>query len=89
MIEQLKESFTVTKLCQAFDVHRSSYKYWVKRSKTVNLKKLNEMTMVKAIFHESKDSAGARTIAKIATTRGMELSRYRTSNLMKEGTESS
>ena len=39
--------------------------------------------MVKAIFHESRDSAVARSIAKIATARGMQLSRYRTGNLMK------
>ena len=45
--------------------------------------KLNEMTMVKTIFHESRGSAGARTIANIATARGMELSRYRAANLMK------
>lgn len=69
-------------LCQAFDVHRSSYKYWVKRSKATDLKKLNEMTVVKAIFHESNDSAGARTIADIATTRGTALSRYRAGKLM-------
>jgi len=83
MIEQLKESFPVSRLCQAFDVHRSSYKYWVDRLEMSNHKKLNEMTMVKTIFRESNDSAGARTIAKIATTRGMALSRYRATNLMK------
>ena len=42
MIEQLKESYAVNVLCQAFEVHRSSYKYWSKRSKTIHLKKLNE-----------------------------------------------
>lgn len=83
MIKQLKESYAVTDLCQAFDVHRSSYKYWVKRSKTVNPKKLIERARVKEIFHESKDSAGARTIAEISTTRGFELSRYRATHLMK------
>ncbi len=42
-----------------------------------------EMTEVKAIFTESNGSAGARTISKIATTRGIELSRYRSGRLMK------
>ena len=83
MIKGLKESYAVTELCQAFDVHRSSYKYWVKRSKTINPKKLIEMARVKEIFHESKDSAGARTIAEISTARGFELSRYRATNVMK------
>ncbi len=39
------------------------------------------MTVVKTIFHESKGSAGARTIADIATNRGFALSRYRAGNL--------
>ena len=85
MIRQLNErdNNNITDLCRAFDVHRSSYHYWVTRSKTVNVKKLNEMTMVKSIFHESRDSAGARSIADMATARGMQLSRYRAGNLMK------
>lgn len=39
--------------------------------------------VVKAIHAESKGSAGARTIALIATERGYPLSRYRVSRLMK------
>jgi putative transposase len=61
MMFQLKESYAVTELCQAFDVHRSSYKYWVERAKTINPKKLNDQIMVKSIFAESNRSAGART----------------------------
>jgi len=64
-------------------VHRSSYKYWVKRSQTINPKKLNEQLLVKTIFSESNGSAGARTIADIATQRGTALSRYRAGRLMK------
>lgn len=70
-------------LCEVFEVHRSSYKYWAKRSKTTNPKRLNEQVMVKSIFAQSNGSAGARTIAKIATKRGMPLSRYRAGRLMK------
>ena len=40
--------------------------------------------MVKSIFSESKYSAGARTIASIATARGMPLTRFRASRLMKQ-----
>jgi len=39
--------------------------------------------MVKAIYNESNGSAGARTIASIATAQGMAISRYRVSRLMK------
>lgn len=70
-------------LCEAFGVHRSSYKYWEKRSKTVSPGRLKALTTVKAIHRESNGSAGARTIATIATGRGYPLSRYRASRLMK------
>jgi putative transposase len=39
--------------------------------------------MVKAIFTESRGSAGARTVATIATTGEVPLSRYRAGNIMK------
>lgn len=39
--------------------------------------------MVKQIFAQSKQSAGARTIATIATINGLALSRYRAGKLMK------
>lgn len=83
MIETLKERYSVSELCQTFEVHRSSFNYWFKRSNTINVRKLNEMTMVKTIYHESRGSAGARTIADIATARGLKLSRYRAGNLMR------
>ena len=38
--------------------------------------------MVKGIFSESKDSAGARTIADISTQLGIPLSRYRAGRIM-------
>ena len=67
-----------------FNVHRSSYKYWAKRSQVVNTKQLKDMATVKAIHNESNGSAGARTIARIATQRGNPLSRYRAGRLMKQ-----
>lgn len=45
--------------------------------------RVKEEVMVKAIFEESKGSAGARTISTIATKRGIKLSRYRAGNMMK------
>jgi putative transposase len=40
--------------------------------------------MVKNIYAESNSSAGARTISVIATTRGLAMSRYVATRLMKE-----
>jgi len=65
-------------------VHRSSYKYWLARTQKTNETRLIEQAVVKAIHSESNCSAGARTIARIATDRGMPLSRYRASRLMKQ-----
>ena len=70
-------------LCQAFDVHRSSYKYWRIRSRQINPERVKELALVKSIFKESNGSAGARTIASIATGRDHPLSRYRAGRLMK------
>jgi len=83
MITSLKESYPVTTLCTAFGVHRSSYKYGVKRLHEIKPAKLKEQALVKSIFRESNGSAGARTIAQIATNRQHPLSRYRAGRLMK------
>ena len=83
MIQALKESFPVKTLCETFGTHRSSYKYWVKRSKTIKPQRVKELALVRLIFAESNGSAGARSIATIATDRGTALSRYRAGRLMK------
>ncbi len=82
MIKTLKESYPVKTLCQAFDVHRSSYKYWTTRSGKINVRQVEEQALVKSIFNESNGSAGARTIACIATDREHPLSRYRAGRIM-------
>jgi putative transposase len=84
MIETLKECYPESVLCEAFEVHRSSFKYWNKNSDIIKPKRLKEMIMVKSIFTESSDSAGARTIATIATDRDVPLSRYRAGRLMEQ-----
>lgn len=84
MIETLKESYAVEQLCKSFGVHRSSYKYWAQRSRAIKPERLKEIALVTSIFRESNASAGARTIADIATTRGTAISRYRAGRLMKQ-----
>ena len=84
MISRLKGSYAVQTLCNVFEVHRSSYRYWVNRDKKMSPQRLNEVTEVKSISNESGGSAGARPIATIATGRGVTLSRYRVSRLMKQ-----
>jgi len=67
-----------------FGVHRSSYKYWSKRSRSISPEKIGLISQVRAAHEESNGSAGARTLAEIVTARGMALSRYRAGRLMKE-----
>ena len=64
-------------------MHRSSFKYWEKRPQVISPERIKAQAIVKAIYTESKGSAGARTIATIATERDYPLSRYRASKLMK------
>lgn len=74
----------MTELCDTFEVHRSSYKYWTCHHGKEPAERVKARAVVKAIHVESKGSAGARTIATIATERGYPLSRYRVGTLMKE-----
>lgn len=67
-----------------FEVHRSSYKYWRQRSRSLSPERVKLISEVRAAYEESHGSAGARTIAAIVTTRGIALSRYRAGRLMKE-----
>jgi len=84
IIQALKKNFPVTTLCQALGIHRSSFRYWSERSKRVRPERLQELEMVKTIFKESNGSAGARTVATIASSRNTPLSRYRAGRLMKQ-----
>ncbi len=73
MIKTLKECYPESVLCDTFEVHRSNFKYWTNNSSVIKPKRLKEITMVRSIFKESKDSAGARTIATIATDRDVPI----------------
>lgn len=46
--------------------------------------KIKEIAKVKELFDESEGSAGARSIAQMATTQDVPLSRYRAGRLMKK-----
>ncbi|TMM40937.1 IS3 family transposase [Colwellia ponticola] len=67
-----------------FTIHRSSYKYWAKQGRRIKPEKVKALAMVKTIHAESNSSAGARTISIIAATRGLAISRYVATRLMKE-----
>ena len=84
IIKQCQESFPLTQLCSAFTVNRTSYYTWCNSQlKKPSLKSLKEHSALQLIHQESKGSAGARTLSKIAIQRGIPISRYRASKLMK------
>ncbi len=70
-------------LCALFSVHRSSYRYWLLRDDRMDEQHILLEEKVKDIHLQSEGSAGARTIATIATAQDMPLSRYRATRLMK------
>ncbi|MCL4147092.1 UNVERIFIED_CONTAM: hypothetical protein GTU68_009390, partial [Idotea baltica] len=67
-----------------FDVHRSSYRYWLNRDKSVSPEHIELRAKVKAAHSVSGGSAGARTISDILLNDGIKLSRYRAGKLMTE-----
>lgn len=80
----MQESYSVVELCNIFKVHRSSFRYWLKHKNKISPKRIKERSVVREIHFESNYSAGSRTIATIATNRGIKLSRYKTRALMRE-----
>ncbi len=72
------------RLCEVFGVHRSSYRYWANRDKSLSSERVLVRAEVRRAYELSNGSAGARAIADIVTARGIPLSRYRASKFMKE-----
>ncbi len=82
IVDALQESHSITILCEAFGVQRSTFKYRRAAEKRIDLERLKINAMVKAAHHVSNGSAGARSIAHIVTGQGMPLSRYRATGFM-------
>ena len=70
-------------LCNVFGVHRSSYQYWRSRPPRVSPEIVKLKSLVRDVHAASQGSAGARSIADMVTARGIRLTRYRASKLMK------
>ncbi|BCK10360.1 integrase core domain protein [Vibrio cholerae HC-51A1] len=83
MIKKLKQSHSIKTLCEVFNVHRSSYNYWLKRPTEIKAETVKLRSLISEAYAASNGSAGARTIADIVTNQGVSLSRYRAAKLMK------
>lgn len=67
-----------------FGVHRSSYKYWKCHSVQPDKRRIELRSQVQELHHLSHGSAGARSIAIMATYRGFPMGRWLAGRLMKE-----
>nr|WP_156129930.1 IS3 family transposase [Aeromonas australiensis] len=84
LVEKFKKSFSIKRICETFGIHRSSYKYWAGRPRLISTERVKLQAEVRKAHNQSNGSAGARSIAGIVTKRGIALSRYRATKLMKE-----
>ena len=73
----------MTALCEAFGLHRSTFKYRRAAVTRIDPEKVRLNAMVKAAHTLSNGSAGARSIAHIVSSQGVPLSRYRAGGFMK------
>jgi putative transposase len=83
-VARLKGANNLTDLCQTFAVHRSSYNYWATRKSIIKPERVKQLAEVKRIHNLSNSSAGARTVATMATTEGFPMSSYVVIKRMKE-----
>lgn len=74
----------MTTLCEAFGIHRSTFKYWRGQDKRVTPEQIELQSKVKAAHALSNGSAGARSIADMVSNSGIPLSRYRAGRLMEQ-----
>ncbi|ULR30192.1 IS3 family transposase [Dickeya fangzhongdai] len=84
IIGKLRARYPVVTLCHVFGVHRSSYKYWKNRPDKPDGRRAVLRSQVLELHGISHGSAGARSIATMATQRGYQMGRWLAGRLMKE-----
>ncbi|EPM7354724.1 TPA: IS3 family transposase [Escherichia coli] len=84
IIGKLRARYPVATLCHMFGVHRSSYKYWKNRPEKPDGRRAVLRSQVLELHGISHGSAGARSIATMATQRGYQMGRWLAGRLMKE-----
>lgn len=73
----------MTVLCEAFGLHRSTFKYRRSAAARIDPEAVRLNAMVKSAHTLSNGSAGARSIALIVSEQGTPLSRYRATGFMR------
>ncbi|HDL7647744.1 TPA: transposase [Yersinia enterocolitica] len=83
LVEKLRARFLVAVVCNVFGVHCSCYKYW-RQPKKPDPARVTLLSLVHEVYRKSNDSVGSRNIAAMVTTKGVKLSRWQATKLMKE-----
>ncbi|EDT8161264.1 IS3 family transposase, partial [Salmonella enterica subsp. arizonae] len=81
---KLRAHYPVATLCHVFGVHRSSYRYRENRPEKPDGRRAVLRSQVPELHGISHGSAGARSIATMATRRGYQMGRWLAGRLMKE-----
>ena len=76
IIGKRRARYPVVTLCHVFGVHRSSYKYWKKRSGKPDGRRAVLCSQVLELHGISHGSVGVRIIATMATQRGYQMGRW-------------
>lgn len=84
IIGKLGARYPVATLCHVFGVHRSSYKYWKNHPGKLDGRRTILRSQVLELHSISHGSAGARSIATMATQRGYQMGPWLAGRLMKE-----
>jgi putative transposase len=71
-------------LLEAFNVHRSSYRYRQQQRSKIDAERIRLRAKVVAIHADSRGAAGARTIAGALRLDGESVGRYKAAKLMQE-----
>ncbi|ELY5880158.1 IS3 family transposase [Cronobacter sakazakii] len=84
IIGKLRAHYPLVTLCHVFGVPRSSYRYWKNRPEKPDGRRAVLRSQVLELHGISHGSAGARSIATMATRRGYQMGRWLAGRLMKE-----
>jgi len=85
LIEQLsRELNSIKKMCDLFEVARSSYHYRVKNKGKVDLERERLKKRIIEIHTEGREAPGSRSITGTLNQEGENIGRTKTSNIMKE-----
>jgi putative transposase len=83
MVAALQASHSLTVVCEALGLHRSTVKYRRVAAKRIDPQRIQLNALVRAAHTVNNGSAGARSIAHIVTGQGTPLSRYRATGWIK------